>query len=208
MNRPDFDERYAEPGWAYGTEPNDFLREMAHRIPPGRVLCLGEGQGRNAVHLAQLGREVVAVDLSSVGLTRAQELAKERGVQLTTIQADLATFDQGIAKWSGVVSIFCHLPSTVRRTVHRRIPAALAAGGVFIQESYSPEQLGRGTGGPKQPDYLPSLDELLEDAAPLDLEVARTMERAIHEGPHHQGRGSVIQLVARKTGTPHLKEKP
>ncbi len=29
-----------------GTEPNDFLRQQAHLIPPGRVLCLGEGEGR------------------------------------------------------------------------------------------------------------------------------------------------------------------
>ena len=51
----DWDARYAEPGWAFGTEPNDFLREQAHELPRGRVLCLAEGEGRNAVWLAGAG---------------------------------------------------------------------------------------------------------------------------------------------------------
>src|SRR5512147_3005516 len=87
-----WEERYAEVPLAYGSEPNDFVREVADRIPPGRVLCLGEGQGRNAVFLAQRGHEVTAMDQSRVGLGRAEALAAERGVKLTTIAADLAEF--------------------------------------------------------------------------------------------------------------------
>lgn len=202
MARPDFDERYALPGWAYGTEPNDFLREMAPRLPAGPVLCLGEGQGRNAVHLAQLGHAVVAVDRSGVGLARAQELATSRGVTLTTIQADLATFELGRQQWQGILSIFCHLPSLVRRRVHRSIPGALAPGGVLLLETYGPAQLGRDTGGPKDPNFLPSLGELLEDLAPLTTAVAREVERDVHEGSFHTGRGSVIQVVAANGHTP------
>jgi hypothetical protein len=57
---------------AYGTEPNDFLVSVADRIPRGKVLCLAEGEGRNAVQLAGLGFEVTAVDTSSVGLEKAE----------------------------------------------------------------------------------------------------------------------------------------
>src|SRR5512147_2825424 len=87
-----WEERYAEASLAYGAEPNDFVREVAGRIPPGRVLCLGEGQGRNAVFLAQRGFDVTAMDQSRMGLARAEALAVERGVKLTTIAADLAEF--------------------------------------------------------------------------------------------------------------------
>jgi SAM-dependent methyltransferase len=65
-----WDDRYRGETYAYGTEPNDFLRASAMRIPPGRVLCLAEGEGRNAVFLAALGYEVTAVDLSSEGLRK------------------------------------------------------------------------------------------------------------------------------------------
>ena len=45
-----WDQRYGTPEYVYGTQPNDFLREQASALPArGRVLCLGEGEGRNAV---------------------------------------------------------------------------------------------------------------------------------------------------------------
>ncbi len=92
----DWDARYAETGWAFGTEPNDFLREQAHHLPThGRVLCLAEGEGRNAVWLAQQGHRVTGVDTAAVGLAKAHALAAERGVTIETVVADLATFDPG-----------------------------------------------------------------------------------------------------------------
>jgi len=82
-----WDERYGMEGFAFGTEPNDFLREVADRIPRGDVLCLGEGEGRNAVFLAERGCRVTAVDASSVGLDKTQRLAASRSVEVTTVLA-------------------------------------------------------------------------------------------------------------------------
>lgn len=193
-----WDERYAEPEFTYGTAPNDFLREMAPRIPAGPVLGLGEGQGRNAVFLAGQGHAVTAVDQSAVGLARAQELAASRGVALTTVVADLADFDPGPGPWSGIISIFCHVPSALRRRLYPRCAEVLAPGGVLILESYTPDQLAYGTGGPKEPDLLATLAELRELLPGLDLEVGREMVRDILEGPYHHGSGAVVQVVVRK----------
>ena len=63
-----WDERYSAEEYAYGTEPNDFLAEYHHLIPSGKILCLADGEGRNAVYLARQGYEVTAVDSSAVGL--------------------------------------------------------------------------------------------------------------------------------------------
>ena len=57
-----WDERFATADYVYGTEPNGFVAAMAAQIPAGPVLCLAEGEGRNAVHLAALGHRVKAVD--------------------------------------------------------------------------------------------------------------------------------------------------
>ena len=57
-----WDERYSAPGYAYGTEPNDFLAQVAPGLQKGTALCLGEGEGRNALYLAQQGFQVTAVD--------------------------------------------------------------------------------------------------------------------------------------------------
>ena len=63
-----WNERYQEPGKAYGMEPNEFVRTHAQALRRGNILSLCEGEGRNAVFLAQLGHTVAAVDGSEVGL--------------------------------------------------------------------------------------------------------------------------------------------
>lgn len=201
MNPPviPWDERYSAEGYFYGTDPNDFLDEQAHRIVPGgAVLCLGEGEGRNAVHLAGLGYEVTAVDQSPVGLAKAERLAVGRGVHLHTVAADLAHWPLGRECWDGIVSIWCHLPRALRENVHRQVVAALRPGGVFILEAYRPDQLRLRTGGPSDPDLMPTLADLRRELQGLELVVAAERERVIHEGRGHEGPSAVVQLVGRR----------
>ncbi len=190
-----WDQRYGGDDYAYGVEPNDFLRAEAHRIPNGPVLCLAEGEGRNAVFLAGLGHQVTAIDLSVEGLRKAEQLARRAGVTLELIHADLATFALGLDRWSGIVEIFMHLPPAVRRRVHAQIPLALRAGGCLVLESYRPEQLALGTGGPKDVALLPTLADLRDELRPLELVVARDVDREIHEGRFHAGPSATIQIV-------------
>lgn len=192
-----WNERYAEAGYAYGTEPNEFLAAHAAQIPPGRVLCLAEGQGRNAVWLAQQGFAVTAVDLSEVGLAKAQELAAERGVPLTTIQADLAEFEIEPQAWDGIVSIFGHLPRAVRQRLYLQAARGLRPGGVFLLEAYRPKQLEYGTGGPADLNMLVSLADVLTELPGLEWEIAREIEREVHEGQYHHGHSAVTQLLGR-----------
>jgi SAM-dependent methyltransferase len=193
-----WEERFAEPGWAYGSEPNDFVRECADKIPPGRVLCLGEGQGRNAVFLAQRGFDVTAMDQSRVGLARAEALAAERGVRITTIAADLAEFMIEPLAFSAIVSVFVHLPTALRREVHLRVMNGLAAGGPYVFEAYGPEQVHYKTGGPSEPDQLAPLATLREELFQLDFEVGRDAVRNVTEGRYHTGLAATVQILARR----------
>ena len=193
-----WDERYRHEAYAYGVEPNDFLRAEAGRIPPGRVLCLAEGEGRNAVFLASLGHAVTAVDLSTEGLRKAELLARERGVVVDLVQADLAGYELESAAFSGIVSIFAHLPADARRRIHGQIARALRPGGAFVLECYRPEQVALATGGPRDAALLPTLAELRTELADLDLIVARDAERVIHEGTFHDGPSATAQIVGVK----------
>ncbi len=69
-----WNERYDTEEYVYGREPNSFLVEKSSFLPKGRVLCLAEGEGRNAVFLAGLGLEleVVAAGSSAVGLKKKE----------------------------------------------------------------------------------------------------------------------------------------
>lgn len=198
MSKQIWDERYSAEDFTYGMEPNDLLRDEVARIPRGRVLCLAEGEGRNAVFLAGLGYEVTAVDFSSVGLRKAERLARDRNVRVELIEADLATFDLGRDAWQGIVSIFAHTPPPVRKRIHAAIPAALRPGGVLILEAYRPRQLELGTGGPKDVTLMPTLAELRDELGGLELLIAREADREIHEGRGHSGPSATVQLVGRR----------
>lgn len=190
--------RYAEPGYAYGSEPNDFVASVAHEIPAGPVLCLAEGQGRNAVHIAACGHCVTAVDRSVAGMRRARELARERGVVIETVAVDLADLAIERGAWAGIVSVFMHVPAPLRARVYRAAVAGLRPGGVLVVEAYTPRQLELGTGGPKARELLVPLDALREELAGLELVIAREIEREVVEGRYHTGRGAVVQVLARK----------
>lgn len=74
-----WDEKYSNSQFVYGSSPNDFLRENVHYfVPEGKILCIAEGEGRNAVWLAELGFKVTAVDASEVGLAKGRALAKSK----------------------------------------------------------------------------------------------------------------------------------
>jgi SAM-dependent methyltransferase len=194
-----WDARYGAADYVYGTQPNDFLREQAATLPPrGRVLCIGEGEGRNAVFLAGLGHDVVALDASAVGLAKAARLAGQQGVRISTVHADLADFEFGAHAWDGIVSIWCHLALPLRARVYRDAVRALRPGGVFVLEAYTAEQLRLGTGGPKSLELLPSLAVLRTELPGLELLIAIERERDVREGSGHGGRSAVVQILGRR----------
>lgn len=196
-----WDQRYSEDGFAYGEQPNDFVREQANKIAPGPVLCIAEGEGRNAVFLAERGLQVHAMDLSPVGLEKAQALAARHGVTITTEAGDLATYDLGVARWSAIVAIWAHLPPALRRDLNRRVVQALRPGGVFMLEAYTPRQLEMpGVGGPTGEGgaMLMTLAALRDELEGLTFEVGQELVREVHEGRYHEGESAVVQVLARR----------
>ncbi len=193
-----WDERYDTQEYQYGTKANDFLRQVAEKIPFGKCLCLAEGEGRNAVYLAELGHRVTAVDASAVGLNKARRLARQRGVQLETIVADLNDFAVDPESWDAIVSIYCHVAAEIRPALHRKVVAGLRPGGMLILEAYRPEQLGYGTGGPPAVEMLMTLELLRQELHGLDFIHAVELERQVVEGKLHTGVGAVVQVLAVK----------
>ena len=193
-----WEQRFGADGYLYGTEPNEFLREHVGSLPRGRVLCVAEGEGRNAVFLACQGFEVSSIDLTEAGVAKTRRLATQRGVNVEAATGDLATADLGIQSWNGIVSIFAHLPPAIRRDLHRRVVDALAPDGVFLLEAYTPNQIGRGTGGPPVAELAMTLADLRRELDGLEFAHAVEIERQVVEGEGHTGIGSVVQVIARR----------
>lgn len=194
-----WDDRYSKEDYIFGTEPNDFLKSVAERIPEhGKVLCLADGEGRNGVYLAGLGHSVTSVDQSPVGLAKADRLATERGVSLTTVVADLTEYDLGSECWDAVVSIFFHIPEAPRRQIYERVTQSLKPGGMLILESYTPDQLKFRTGGPPMAELMMTKDIARATFPELAFEHCEELERDVVEGSGHTGRAAVLQVIARR----------
>ena len=196
MERNMWDEIFAADHYVYGQNPNLFLQENVRLLKPGNVLCVAEGEGRNAVFLAKQGFNVTAIDASQVGLKKAEALAAEHGVSINTIHAKLQDYDFGVGRWDSVVSIFCHLPPEIRADIHQRLSRSLCIDGVLLLEAYSQDQHDYKTGGPTKKEMLYSSGILREDFQTLQLSSLEQRERVVIEGTLHTGKASVMQLIA------------
>lgn len=192
-----WNERFSSKEYIYGTNPNDFLKAHAKQLS-GPVLSIAEGEGRNAVFLAQLGLEVHGVDASEVGLQKAQKLAEANHVRITTELADLNDFLPKENHYGAVVSISAHLPLAIRKRLYPRLEACLKPGGLLLLESYSEAQLEKQTGGPKEIDSLMSREKLKREFSQLQIEHLEELDREVIEGAYHTGLASVVQFLARK----------
>ena len=194
-----WDQNFSVPGYKYGTAPNAFLTEQTHRLNlSSAVLVPGDGEGRNSVWLAEQGHKVTAMDASAVGLHKAQNLAAERDVALTTVLGDLASWAPQAASFDAVVLTYVHLPPAIRQGAHRRLATGLRPGGWLIVEGFHPGQLPRTSGGPKDVSMLYTPPLLAGDfAGLLDEEMAWDGETELSEGPGHQGLAHVTRWIGR-----------
>lgn len=191
--------RYAEAGFAYGTEPNAFLVSQQHRFHPGmKALAVADGEGRNGVWLAQQGLKVLSVDASEVGLDKAAQLAADRGVPLRTECVELTAWKWPEAEFDVVVAIYIHFPPDVRARMHRAMWQALRPGGVLILEAFTPEQLHYKSGGPPVAEMLYTADKLRIDFAGTDIVLIEECVTDLAEGRYHRGPAAVVRLVARR----------
>ncbi|MGC1309349.1 MAG: class I SAM-dependent methyltransferase [Phormidesmis sp.] len=198
-----WDKRYGEDGYAYGTLPNQFLVEQQHRLSPGmKALTVGDGEGRNGVWLSSQGLDVLSVDLSQVGLEKAQSLASQRQVKLQTQCVDLTAWDWPVTTYDVVVSIYVHFAPDVRARMHQAMLKSLNPGGLIILEAFNLEQLeyqaAYDSGGPKKTEMLYSPELLKEDFSDGNvLELTETIT-TLDEGAYHAGKASVIRLVLQR----------
>jgi SAM-dependent methyltransferase len=212
--------RFAEPGYAYGTEPNTFLVSQKHHLMPGlKALAVGDGEGRNGVWLAQQGLDVLSVDGSDVGLRKAQELAKSRGIDvrdarmprrpgmagsgaIRTELADLTRWQWPENEFDIVAAIFIHFPPEHRARMHEKMLRALKPGGVLIMEAFTLEQLECKTGGPPVREMLYTAEMLRDEFSKGEILLLQQMLTDLHEGPYHLGTASVVRLVVKRKSLP------
>ena len=196
-----WDSRYAESGYAYGTEPNACLAsQKKHLRPGGKALAVADGEGRNGVWLAQHGLDVLSVDASEVGLRKTQELAADRGVAIRTEKVDLIAWQWPEQSFDIVAAIHAHFPPEVPARLHRCMFNALKPGDVLLLEAFTPEQLNYKSGGPPVAEMLYTADMLRIDFAGGEILQTDESIAELAEGKYHRGPAAVVRLVLRRPG--------
>jgi len=194
--------RFQGDDYLFGTTPNRFLAAHAGYLRPGqRALAVADGEGRNGVFLAKQGLKVLSVDFSPVALAKARRLAAREGVELETECADLAAWTWGRERFDAIVGIFIQFADAPLRTrLFQGMRDALKPGSVIFIQGYRPEQIGYGTGGPKELDHLYTAAMLRTAFAGFDILHLAERDEVIREGTGHDGMSALVDLVARKPG--------
>ena len=196
-----WERRFGVPDFIFGKEPNHFLMSCKNLLPKsGKALAIADGEGRNGVWLAEQGLDVVALDFSEAAQIKAASLAKERGVEITLVRADVLAWDYPANAFDVAIDIFTQFSSPAERAEKwQGVHKTLKPGGLVIVQGYTPRQLQYGTGGPKKIENLYTRG-MLEDAFRSFRDMTITEEeRDMHEGAAHSGMSAVIGLTARKS---------
>ena len=198
INKDNWDERFSSVEYVYGTNPNEFLKDQLAKLNPGSLLMLGEGEGRNAVYAAKMKWQVDAVDFSDQARLKALELATNQKVKIIYSICNLIDYQPEINHYDAIGIIFVHLDKPDAEKIFTSAKEALKKGGVIICEVFSKNQLGKTSGGPKDPDLLYSSDEFANIFKGLETISLEECPVILNEGILHQGEAMVIRYVGEK----------
>jgi 2-polyprenyl-3-methyl-5-hydroxy-6-metoxy-1,4-benzoquinol methylase len=206
MNEPWIDrwnERYSREEFAYGEQPNNYLKEQLEKLDVGTILFPAEGEGRNAVFAARLGWTVSAFDISAAGKNKALRLAETNKVSIEYQVGELETLNYNSGQFDAIALIYAHFPADIKSLSHKRLDKYLRKNGIIIFEAFSKKHIDyiskdEKIGGPKDIRMLFSIDELKSDFENYEIIELEEKEIELSEGLFHKGKGSVIRFVGRK----------
>ncbi|NML71334.1 class I SAM-dependent methyltransferase [Chryseobacterium sp. RP-3-3] len=198
-----WNERYSSDEFAYGIEPNNYLKEQLEKLNPGNILFPAEGEGRNAVFAAKLGWKVSAFDISEEGKNKALQLAQNNDVKIDYQVGELETLDFHTEQFDVIALIYAHFPADIKSSLHTVLDQYLRKGGLIIFEAFSKNHLeyvlkNEKVGGPKDIGSLFSIDEIKADFPNYEVIELEEKEIELNEGVFHNGTGSVIRFTGRK----------
>ncbi|SFA44788.1 2-polyprenyl-3-methyl-5-hydroxy-6-metoxy-1,4-benzoquinol methylase [Pedobacter suwonensis] len=198
-----WNDRYSTNEFAYGEQPNNYLKEQLTPLDTGTILFPAEGEGRNAVFAAKLGWKVSAFDISTEGKNKAVQLAVHNQVSIDYQVGKLQDLNYKAGQFDAIALIYAHFPSSIKSTYHKTLSHYLCKGGLVIFEAFSKKHLhyiaaNEKVGGPKEIDMLFSMEEIKADFEDYEIIVLEEKEIELNEGLFHNGLGSVIRFVGRK----------
>jgi len=206
MNEPwteRWNDRYSKEEFAYGEQPNHYLKEQLLKLNAGTILFPAEGEGRNAIFAATQGWTVSAFDISIEGKNKALRLAAANKVTIDYQVGELQQLNYNQGQFDAIALIYAHFPADLKSLYHKILDNYLRKDGVVIFEAFSKRHLdylakNEKVGGPKDMAMLFSIDEIQSDFMNYEIIELEEKEIELSEGLFHNGKGSVIRFVGQK----------
>ena len=202
MTNPDLDRwnsRFDTDDFLFGESPNVILRDLVAPLPPGRALCVADGEGRNGVWLAEQGWEVVSLDFSPVAQAKAAALAARRGVSIRIETGDVHRWSYPADAFDLVADVFTQFSGPEDRPGKwAGMIRTTRPGGHVVVIGYTPRQLVHRTGGPSDPERLYTADMLRTAFKGLEILHLEERELELDEGPGHRGLSALVSMLARR----------
>ena len=198
MSQQEFwNNKFSKTNYFYGINPNEFLASNIGLLNNHKkLLCLGEGEGRNAIFFAKNGFEVSAIDASDLGLEKLQNRAVEEKLDIKTVCMDL-NFWKAEEKYDVIMASYLHLLRDERERLFKKIEDSLNTNGYFIAEFFSTKQLSYNSGGPKDLELLYTVEDLSNYFSLCKKNIIEEIV-VLNEGIGHQGEACVIRVVIQK----------
>lgn len=136
-------------------QPSAVLVRHRDRLPKGKALDVAMGYGRHARYLAEAGWEVDGIERDPEAIASVGADARQRGLPIRTIQADLETHRLPIAAYDLVVCFFY-----LDRALIPQLRETLKPGGVIVYETFTIENQHR-FGKPGRTEFCLQPNELL-----------------------------------------------
>lgn len=195
-----WEQRFAQEGYLFGTEPVPFLLKHDALFQPGQsVLSIAEGEGRNGVHLAKKGLDVTGVEFAPSAVAKANKLANLNEVQPTFIQSDLFDWKWPKNAFDITLGLFFQFVGPAERDVlWQNMLAATRPGGLIVIHGYTPKQLEFGTGGPPHAENMYTSGSFGGVFGGCEVLVCEEYEAEQRSGSAHVGLSALIDFVARK----------
>lgn len=193
-----WNEKFTKDGYLYGINPNEFLASKLNLFKKdSKLLCLGEGEGRNAIFFAKNGFKVKAIDASNIGLEKLQKRAKEQNLDINTLCIDLNHW-QANEKYDVIIASYLHMYKNEREELFLKIENSLNIKGYFVAEFFSQNQLSYNSGGPKDTELLYTIEDFKNNFNSCTKQISEEIV-FLNEGRGHQGKASVIRVVIQKS---------
>jgi len=152
---------------------------------------------KNTLWAAKNGWDVTAFDFSETAVEKSNDLLKKNSVEANVFCQSIEDFTS-VNKFDAIGLTFLHLPSNIRIQSHKNLINLLKANGIIILECFHPDQLERFSGGPKNPDLFPQIEEIKKTFSSLTILSLTREEIQLNEGQLHQGEAIVIRMIAQK----------